>query len=312
MLRPAPLGVCRRGRPGRGGGRRRPGPRPRAPRAAACCSGDPGSPWSWTSTSSAAACQGCDAAGAGQVRRRAVQRRRLRADLRAAPARLRLPRRRRARPSDPCVNTPPADAYWGLFWSDGDLGAAGRTPRSGVGVADGPGRRVGRVLVGRELRRLRAAAARAPPGLAAAVTLAEPVAHPTTAGAESQPTSGASPARLDAPTPTRRTPSGSGASRPPTQRRQAVATADPSDKPDGHPRSRQAPRQHRPRRRLDAHAEPSDIRPRRLPARDPVEPGRRPGDGGLPGWVGPAAIGGALRRGAAASSCAGGAEDAPP
>ena len=24
--------------------------------------------------------------------------------------------------SDPCVNTPPADAYWGLFWSDGSGG----------------------------------------------------------------------------------------------------------------------------------------------------------------------------------------------
>ena len=24
--------------------------------------------------------------------------------------------------SDPCVNTPPADAYWGLFWSDGTTG----------------------------------------------------------------------------------------------------------------------------------------------------------------------------------------------
>ncbi|MDP3969655.1 MAG: hypothetical protein Q8Q02_15400 [Nocardioides sp.] len=24
--------------------------------------------------------------------------------------------------SDPCVNTPPADAYWGLFWSDGKSG----------------------------------------------------------------------------------------------------------------------------------------------------------------------------------------------
>jgi hypothetical protein len=24
--------------------------------------------------------------------------------------------------SDPCVNTPPADAYWGLFWSDGHSG----------------------------------------------------------------------------------------------------------------------------------------------------------------------------------------------
>ena len=23
---------------------------------------------------------------------------------------------------DPCINTPPADAYWGLFWSDGESG----------------------------------------------------------------------------------------------------------------------------------------------------------------------------------------------
>ena len=23
---------------------------------------------------------------------------------------------------DPCVNTPPADAYWGLWWSDGESG----------------------------------------------------------------------------------------------------------------------------------------------------------------------------------------------
>ena len=30
---------------------------------------------------------------------------------------------------DPCVNTPPADAYWGLWWSDGKTGS-GATPRS--------------------------------------------------------------------------------------------------------------------------------------------------------------------------------------
>ena len=33
--------------------------------------------------------------------------------------------------SDPCVNTPPADAYWGLWWSDGE-GGTWRYPRLGV------------------------------------------------------------------------------------------------------------------------------------------------------------------------------------
>ena len=46
--------------------------------------------------------------------------------------------------SDPCVNTPPADAYWGLWWSDGKSGS---WTYSSVGrrVADRPGRRLRRV-----------------------------------------------------------------------------------------------------------------------------------------------------------------------
>ncbi len=62
---------------------------------------------------------------------------------------------------DPCVNTPPADAYWGLWWSDGttgkwtysSLGAASlararrRVRRDGLGRLHGhrrPGRERGR------------------------------------------------------------------------------------------------------------------------------------------------------------------------
>src|SRR4051794_4088967 len=33
---------------------------------------------------------------------------------------------------DPCVNTPPADAYWGLWWSDGE---SGKWTYSSLGVA---------------------------------------------------------------------------------------------------------------------------------------------------------------------------------
>lgn len=56
--------------------------------------------------------------------------------------------------SDPCVNTPPADAYWGLFWSDGKSGTWSyastgitglRIPAGGsIGLAwqDGSGRKV--------------------------------------------------------------------------------------------------------------------------------------------------------------------------
>ncbi len=40
---------------------------------------------------------------------------------------------------DPCVNTPPADAYWGLWWSDGKSGSwtYATTGASGLAVPDG-------------------------------------------------------------------------------------------------------------------------------------------------------------------------------
>ena len=53
---------------------------------------------------------------------------------------------------DPCVNTPPADAYWGLWWSDGESGewsysslAAGSLTVPAGGLRrDGLGRLLGR------------------------------------------------------------------------------------------------------------------------------------------------------------------------
>ena len=55
-----------------------------------------------------------------------VHRRRLRPLLRAEPARVRLPDQPAPAPSvEACVNTPPEDAYWGLWWSDGNLRSLG-------------------------------------------------------------------------------------------------------------------------------------------------------------------------------------------
>ena len=65
----------------------------------------------------------CDADGAARPRRPADRPARLPADLRAAPAGLRVPGQRGCRPADPCVNTPPTTAYWGLYWSNGTSGS---------------------------------------------------------------------------------------------------------------------------------------------------------------------------------------------
>ena len=58
-----------------------------------------------------------------QHREQPVQRRRLPADLRPATSPASSAGSTALPASDPCVNTPPADAYWGLWWSDGESGS---------------------------------------------------------------------------------------------------------------------------------------------------------------------------------------------
>ena len=108
----------RRGRPGRGGGRRpaRAGRRRRpARRHGVTVVVD-------FHELGGGVQQVCDPDGGGDRRRR-CSRPRLPARLRAAPARASSAGSTACRPSDPCVNTPPTDAYWGLWWSDGEVGS---------------------------------------------------------------------------------------------------------------------------------------------------------------------------------------------
>ena len=114
-MRPAVVAAPRRrGRPGRGGGLVVPAARPRPPPARA--------PRGHRGRRLPRARRRPAAAATRRGRRqcqRAVQLQRLPARLRAEPARLRLQGQRHAERRTPASNMPPANAYWGLFWSDG-------------------------------------------------------------------------------------------------------------------------------------------------------------------------------------------------
>lgn len=176
---------------------------------------------------------------------------------------------------DPCVNTPPAEAYWGLWWADGEsgewkyssVGVGSLTIPAGGYVAlswNGTG---GRVLPG-----------------------ADPTPHPT-----ATPTPTPTPTRTSTPT---RSPSPSAT---PTPSVEPTATPTPSPGPTSTP----TPRPSKTPSKTPAPpsptptASPSTASATPLPVdSDPAEPAAA-GDGGLPGWVAPSLV--VLLLGAAAA-----------
>ena len=182
---------------------------------------------------------------------------------------------------DPCVNTPPADAYWSLWWSDGKSGhwTYSSTGAWSLQIPDG-----GYVALSWQS------------GDGKATPRVTPTAHATAPASPSSPTSSPSPpavvdARLGtdlrAPPrarpprpPRRRPPPPPPARRPRPTRPSRNASPQPSKRPTGVAAASRRPTCRRPRRR-----------PRRL---TPPRPARTPA---CPGWVAPVLVGGAVRRG---------------
>ncbi|MCW2756816.1 MAG: hypothetical protein JWO46_562 [Nocardioidaceae bacterium] len=186
---------------------------------------------------------------------------------------------------DPCVNTPPADAYWGLWWSDGTSGSWTYASQGVDSLKVPEGGYVALSWNG--------SATKSPPGAAPAPHAAEPTAsptpHPTPSGGGSHPSA----------TPTGPVQSASPGGVTPS----ASASETPSDGPSGRPAHRgkkhgggahSAKPSATPRATDQAEATQSPS-PAASAASDPADPG----DGGLPGWVAPAGI--ALLFGAAAA-----------
>ena len=162
---------------------------------------------------------------------------------------------------DPCVNTPPADAYWGLWWSDGTTGRWTYSSLGAASLAVPAGGYVAMVWDG-------SAGTVAP-------TAGAP-AHPTpTPTPTQQPTP--TPSATPTPTPTSAPTTTPSPTKKPTAkptRKPTAATlssATPSGSPSGSPS-----------------ASPSD-EPTDLSPGEAVD-GASDDDGGLPGWVPPALV----------------------
>ena len=173
---------------------------------------------------------------------------------------------------DPCVNTPPADAYWGLWWSDGEsgewsyssLGAGSLTIPAGGYVAmvwDGSSGDV----------RPRSGAP----------------AHPTPTPTPT-PTKKPSPTRVPTPTPTATVPP------TPTATVAGTTTPEPTSRPSRtkspKPSKTQSPSEET--TAPDPSDEPSfdEQTDAAGPFDDPVSPAAGSDDGGLPAWVAPVVV----------------------
>jgi hypothetical protein len=185
--------------------------------------------------------------------------------------------------SDPCVNTPPADAYWSLWWSDGK---SGRWTYASTGVASLKVPAGG--YVGLSWQQ---GTAKATPGVAAkAHSSSSPTSHST-----SQPPS--------APTSAPPNTTGPGPSTAPHSTATSSGSLSSSGSPSGgpaaggtgkHTHATKATAGPHPRSK-SADASPPTTKgtdgPVPTEAGGPLDPSAgSPGGGGLPGWVAPAAV----------------------
>lgn len=183
---------------------------------------------------------------------------------------------------DPCVNTPPPDAYWGLWWSDGESGTWSYSAAGAGSLTVPEGGAVAFSWNG--------SSAKSPPG-------APPPKHTP----EPEPSQQPGPTKQPQPThpPGQPATSGPGSTSPPAG---SSASASPSGS------ASVSPGTDRPRERARRNGEPD--REKRPGSKDPsespsVEPAPadatatvsageapEPAGDGLPGWVAPVAIGG--------------------
>ena len=179
--------------------------------------------------------------------------------------------------SDPCQTTPPADAYWGLWWSNGTSGSWSYAS-SGAGsqrIPDG-----GSVAFSWNGSTARSQPGQAPPKHAAASSpqpTPKPQPKPTP-----KPSSASTPAKPSAPA-TSAAPSASSSTST-----GATPTVRPSHRPSRHA-SRTPSRSPSAAAVGEPTKPPGGVDGDMLPA-DPAPAAAAPADDSLPGWVGPAAV----------------------
>jgi hypothetical protein len=173
---------------------------------------------------------------------------------------------------DPCVNTPPSDAYWSLWWSDGKSGTwtYASTGAGGLKVPDG----------GYVAMSWQGGDGRAAPGVA-------PRTHPSASPTPTHQPSGAPThaASTDAPIPSSSSvdPSSSVSTSPRAHGGSGKHTRGSEKSPSPHSQSADPDDRSSATKGSDA-AVPTE-------AGGPLDPvSGSSGDGGLPGWVAPAAV----------------------
>ena len=169
---------------------------------------------------------------------------------------------------DPCVNTPPADAYWGLWWSDGKTGEWSYSSLGAGSLTVPAGGYVAMVWDG-STGTVRPQADPAPP----------PTPTPTpTPSPTKKPSATATPTPTPSPT---ATPSGSSSPAEPTAAPSKTKKPKPSPSPS---ETTSAPTSEAP---ADEQTEAGGF------VEDPVDPSGTTGsddDGGLPVWVAPVVV----------------------
>lgn len=134
--------------------------------------------------------------------------------------------------SDPCVNTPPADAYWGLFWTDG---TSGTWTYSSIGVTGLQVPEGGAVALAWQQ-----GTTRRTPGIAAPVHEASPtespspIKSPTRSPSKSPSTS---PTRTPSPSPTAQSPAAPSPTPSPTSSAPTSSAGTPTTEPSSRPTS---------------------------------------------------------------------------
>jgi hypothetical protein len=192
--------------------------------------------------------------------------------------------------SDPCVNTPPADAYWSLWWSDGK---SGTWTYSSTGVASLKVPAGGYVALSWQQ-----GSAKAAPGVAPTAHPSSPTTHPTTHPTR-HPTrhpsqSPTSPSSSSPVTPGPASTSSSGA--PASGSSTSPSSAGPAKAARARgTKATKATRASHPHTRASDDGSPSsEPTDSAVPteAGGPLDPtsGSSAGGGGLPGWVAPAAV----------------------
>ena len=187
--------------------------------------------------------------------------------------------------SDPCVNTSPADAYWGLWWSDGESGQWTYATR-GAGsqsIPDG----------GYVAFSWNGSASRSAPGVS-------PATHPTAPTPTSKPSTkpSARPTHQAGSTPTKKPSSAISSTSSATSSASASASPSSSTQASGKP-SGKAGHPTKSPGGVDGEMLPESTSASPSPltstAADPAEPA----DGGLPTWVGPVVVVGLFAAGGA-------------